>query len=191
MHVLGCLTAESREVQIEQVITRFTHSAPIRASIIPQAPSGQTHCQSPFGITMDLASLSWEILGRSAIASLELSIWVYLPYEGEIQAVSLTHEMKTLVRIPEIKPSMRIDAKFRVEDIEVVFDETHGGTVIEALAFIEGIVLEKCILQVVTQVKCERGFCPARGGGEQAGSRFIDAVYDLFKRILHIFRLNR
>ncbi|MFY9434861.1 MAG: hypothetical protein WAP75_06690, partial [Bacillota bacterium] len=105
--------------------------------------------------------------------------------------VSLTHEMKTLVRIPEIKPSMRIDAKFRVEDIEVVFDETHGGTVIEALAFIEGIVLEKCILQVVTQVKCERGFCPARGGGEQAGSRFIDAVYDLFKRILHIFRLNR
>jgi hypothetical protein len=188
VHILGCLTIESQEVQIEQVITRFTHSASIRASHVVEDPS----MQQPFGITIDLLSLSWEILDGSAIASLDLSIWVYLPCDGEIQAVSLIHKMRTLIRIPEISSSMRIEAKFRVEDIEVTPDEIDNEIVIEAVAFIEGLVLDKRILHVVTGVMLERDTCRVlEDEGFPAGFRLLAAIGNLFNRIAGILRRNR
>jgi hypothetical protein len=188
VHILGCLTIESREVQIEQVITRFTHSASIRASHAVEDLSRQ----QPFGITIDLLSLSWEILDGSAIASLDLSIWVYLPCDGEIQAVSLIHKMRTLIRIPEISSSMRIEAKFRVEDIEVAPDEIDGEMVIEAVAFIEGLVLEKRILHVVTGVMLERDTCRvSEDEGFPARFRFLATIGNLFNQIAGVLRRNR
>ena len=185
VHVLGCLAIESREAQIEQVITHFVHSLPIRVSHVAEDPSGR----QPFGITIDLVSLSWEILKGSAIASFELSVWVYLPCDGEIQAVSLSHKMRTLVTIPEISPSMRVEAKLNIEDIEVIPDEADDNMVIEAVVFIEGFVLEKCIVHIVTGVSMEQATCQvAKEEGLPARFRFLAAIGNLFKRLMCAIR---
>lgn len=188
VHILGCLAIESQEVQIEQVITRFTHSVPIRVLHVVEDLSRQ----QPFGITIDLLSLSWEILNGSAIASLDLSIWIYLPCDGEIQALSLSHKMRSLAKIPEISASMCIEAKSHVEDIEVTPDGISNEMVIEAIVFIEGLVLEKRVLHIVTGVSMERDTCEvAQDEGFPARFRFLGAIGNVFRRIMHTLRRNR
>jgi hypothetical protein len=188
VHVLGCLAIESREVQIEQVIARFTHSVPIRVSHAVEDLSRQ----QPFGITIDLLSLSWEILDGAAIASLDFLIWVYLPCDEEIQAVSLSRKVRTLTRIPEISSFMRIEAKSHVEDIEVTPDEINDEMVIEAVVLIEGLVLEKRILHVVTGVVLELDTCQAsEDEGSPVRFRFITAIGRLFDQIMCALRRNR
>ncbi len=191
MHVLGCLAIESREALIEQVIARFTHSVPIRVSHVVENLSRDLSRQ-PFGIAIDLPSLSWEILDGSAIASLDLSLWVYLPLDKEIQAVSLSRKVRTLVNIPEISSSMRIEAKSYVEDIEVTLDETNDEMVIEAVVFIEGLVLDKRILNVVTGVTLERDTCRASEDERSpARFRFATSIGKLFNRIVCALQRNR
>ena len=151
MYILGSLVVEGEDLQIERVIAQICH----RETMSISCAAKDFRLQQPLGITIDLVSLSWQIFNGSALASLDLSIWIYLPSDGEIQAVSRNHKIRTLVEIPEISASMRIEAKFSVEDIEASFGEAGDEIAIEALILLEGLVLEKRILHVVTGVRME------------------------------------
>lgn len=191
MYVLGRLVVEGEDLQIERVVTRISHREAMSVSYVVKDLSRQ----QPLGITIDLVSLSWQVLDGTAIASLDLSIWTYLPSDGEIQAVSKSHRIRTLVEIPEIDPSMRIEAKFHVEDIEVTFGESGDDIVIEAFILLEGLVLEKGILRVVTGVSMEDDTDPVAGKeGAQARGSVLSVIGNLFgqiKQIKNLFRRNR
>ena len=185
---MGCLVVESREVQIEQVITRFTHQVQIRTSFSVT----DSLIQEPLGITIDLESLSWETLRGSAIAYFDLLIWAYLPFNREIQAISRSLRISTYVAIPGLTPSMSIEAKYHVEDIEVAFGESGNEIIIEALIVLEGLGLEKRIIHVVTGVSMENG-ADRIAEGEEAPARpgFLSAIGNLLKGITGAIRANR
>ena len=185
VRVLGCLVVESEEVQIERVVTRVVHRIPMMVSLVAANFPGQ----QPFGITIDLVSVSWEILNGSAIASLDLSIWVYLPQDGEIQAISQTHKIKALVGIPELTAFMRVEADFHVEDIEFAFDESDDEMVIEAVVSMRGLVLEKRIFHIVTGVSMEADtnrVAQEEGGPVKSG--FLSVLDGFLKDIIRFIR---
>ncbi len=191
MCILGRLVVEGEDLQIERVVTRISHREAMSVSYVVKGLSRQ----QPLGITIDLVSLSWQILDGSAIASLDLSLWTYLPSDGEIQAVSKSHKIRTFVEIPEISPSMCIEAKFHVEDIEVSFGESGDEIVIEAFILLEGLVLEKGVLRVVTGVSMENNAGPvAEKEGTRTQCRFLSVIGNLFgqiNQIKNLFQRNR
>lgn len=188
MHILDVLVVESEEVQIERVITRIAHRMTVKVS----HPLGGLPVNQPLGITMDLVSLSWDVFDRSAIASLQLSTWLYFPWKGKIQAVSQIDKLKILVGIPEVTSSMHIEAQFCVEDIEITTNDLSDEVVIEACALLEGLVLEKCILHVVTGVNIKTGVDRVEQEEQSpAGQSPLSHMSRWFKEIIHSIRRNR
>jgi hypothetical protein len=189
VYILGSLVVEGEDLQIERVIAQICH----RETMSISCAAKDFRLQQPLGITIDLVSLSWQIFNGSALASLDLSIWIYLPSDGEIQAVSRNHKIRTLVEIPEISASMRIEAKFSVEDIEASFGEAGDEIAIEALILLEGLVLEKRILHVVTGVRMESdtGLVEQQKRATSAQSRFLSVIGNLPRQIINILRRSR
>jgi len=187
VHSLGNLVVEGEDLRIERVITRISHREVMSVSHAAKDFSGQ----QLLGISIDLVSLSWQIFDGFAIASLDLSIWTYLPSDGEIQAVSSSHKMRTFLEIPEISHSMSIEAEFYVEDIEVSFGESGDEIVIEAFILLEGLVLEKGILRVVTRVNMQNNPDMAvRKEGSRVQCPFLSTISSLFKGIIRSVRKN-
>ncbi len=185
---MGVLVVESEEVQIERVITRIAHRMTVKVS----HPLGGLPVHRPLGSTMDLVSLAWDVFDRSAIASLELSTWLYFPWKGKIQAVSRIDKLKIFVGIPEITSSMHIEAQFCVEDIEITTNDLNDEVVIEACALLEGLVLEKCILHVVTGVSMKTGVGRVEQEAQSpARQRLLSDISSRFKEIIDSIRRNR
>jgi len=71
-------------------------------------------------------------------------------------------------------------------------DEIDDEMVIEAVALIEGLVLEKRILHVVTGVMLERDTCRvSEDEGFPARFRFLATIGNLFNQIAGVLRRNR
>ncbi|NLS44881.1 MAG: hypothetical protein GX969_03995 [Firmicutes bacterium] len=180
----GYLTTESESLQAECIVTNIW----CRKSINVPCEVKDFIFKYPLGVTVDPVSLSWQIFDRSALASFELSVWVYLSSGEKIQAVSKNHKARVFMEIPEITDSMRIEAKFYIENIEVFPDESGNGIVLEASILLEGVVLEKRVLQVITGISIGKRAEPVTYKQKDTRiNQFILVATDLIKRIIRFF----
>ena len=120
-------------------------------------------------------------------------------FSSGLGAVPLRKRHREIMEIIELyKPTvsqpdeMCIRDRSYVEDIEVTLDETNDEMVIEAVVFIEGLVLDKRILNVVTGVTLERDTCRASEDERSpARFRFATSIGKLFNRIVCALQRNR